>query len=57
MTRNVDHYINGKRVAGTSGRTADVTDPSRGEIVAKVALATGDETRAAIAAAEAAFPA
>ena len=57
MTRNVEHFINGKRVAGTSGRTADVTDPSRGEVVAKVALASADETRAAIAAAEAAFPA
>ena len=57
MTRNVEHFINGKHVAGTSGRTADVTDPSRGEVVAKVALASADETRAAIAAAEAAFPA
>ena len=42
------HFIGGKRVAGTSGRTADVFWPMTGEIAAKVALAGPDEVRAAV---------
>jgi len=49
------HFIGGKSVAGTSGRTGDVFNPSTGEVAAKVALATKAETEAAIANAEAAF--
>ncbi len=42
------HFIGGKRVAGTSGRTADVFWPMTGEVAAKVALASPEEVRAAV---------
>jgi len=51
------HLIGGKSVAGTSGRTGDVFNPSTGEVAAKVALATKSETEAAIENAQAAFEA
>ncbi|MBC8339647.1 MAG: CoA-acylating methylmalonate-semialdehyde dehydrogenase [Rhodospirillales bacterium] len=57
MTQTLSHFINGQASAETSGRTADVFNPATGEIDAKVPLADADETRAAIAAAGAAFPA
>ena len=56
MTREINHFINGQHVAGTSGRTGDVFNPNTGEVQAKVALATADEVRSAVAAAEKAFP-
>ncbi len=52
----IQHYINGKRVAGTSGRFGDVYNPATGEIIAKVPLASGAELEQAVAAARAAFP-
>ncbi|NBD28999.1 MAG: CoA-acylating methylmalonate-semialdehyde dehydrogenase [Alphaproteobacteria bacterium] len=45
----IGHYIDGKRVAGTSGRFADVMNPATGEVQAKVALATTDEVDDAVA--------
>ncbi len=51
------HFIGGKRVAGTSGRTADVFEPMTGEVRGQVALASVDEVRAAVADAKAAQPA
>ena len=48
---HVGHWINGQRVAGTSGRTADVFNPHTGEVQAKVALASKAELDAAVAAA------
>ncbi|MGP1358772.1 CoA-acylating methylmalonate-semialdehyde dehydrogenase, partial [Roseicyclus sp.] len=53
----IGHWINGKRVAGTSGRMADVWNPATGEVQAKVALASKAELDAAVAAAAAAQPA
>jgi len=50
------HYIDGKRVAGRSGRVGPVFNPALGVATAEVALASSDETRAAIASARAAFP-
>ena len=44
----LEHFINGKRVAGTSGRYADVYNPAIGEIYAKVPLASADEVDAAV---------
>ena len=38
--QEIGHWINGKRVAGTSGRFADVMNPATGEVQARVALAT-----------------
>ncbi len=55
--REIQHFINGKLVAGTSGRTLDVYNPSTGEVQAKSPLASADEVRSAIDAAQKAFPA
>ncbi|HYP63766.1 MAG TPA: aldehyde dehydrogenase family protein, partial [Acidocella sp.] len=54
--REIGHFIGGKRVAGTSGRFADVYNPSTGQVQAKVALATAEELRAAVENAKAAQP-
>jgi malonate-semialdehyde dehydrogenase (acetylating)/methylmalonate-semialdehyde dehydrogenase len=51
------HYIDGKRVAGTSGRFADVMNPAVGEVQAQVPLASKAELDAAVAASAAAQPA
>ncbi|MCB1492918.1 MAG: aldehyde dehydrogenase family protein, partial [Rhodobiaceae bacterium] len=56
MTREIGHYIGGKRVAGTSGRFGDIFDPNTGEVQAKVALASNAEMDKALAVAEAAQP-
>ncbi|MFD1625413.1 CoA-acylating methylmalonate-semialdehyde dehydrogenase [Azospirillum griseum] len=57
MTQIVQHFIDGARVDGTSGRTGDVFNPATGQISARVPLATTAEVERAIAAARAAFPA
>jgi malonate-semialdehyde dehydrogenase (acetylating)/methylmalonate-semialdehyde dehydrogenase len=44
----IGHFIGGKRVAGASGRTADVYNPATGEVQAQVALASAAEVRAAV---------
>ena len=46
--QEIGHWINGKRVAGTSGRFADVMNPATGEVQARVALATLGELDHAI---------
>jgi len=51
------HFIAGKSVDGTSGRYGAIFNPSTGQQQGKVALASKGEVEAAIAAAEAAFPA
>ncbi|MGE7370860.1 CoA-acylating methylmalonate-semialdehyde dehydrogenase [Neorhizobium sp. NPDC001467] len=50
------HFIDGKRVAGASGRHADIFNPATGEVQAQVALADVDEVRAAVASARQAQP-
>jgi malonate-semialdehyde dehydrogenase (acetylating)/methylmalonate-semialdehyde dehydrogenase len=55
--RLVGHFIGGKEVAGTSGRTGDVYDPNTGEVQAKVDFAGPAEVERAIAVAQAAQPA
>jgi malonate-semialdehyde dehydrogenase (acetylating)/methylmalonate-semialdehyde dehydrogenase len=52
----LNHWINGTEVAGTSTRFADVYHPSTGRIQSRVPLATAAEVNAAVAAAAAAFP-
>ena len=47
--KEIGHWINGKLVAGTSGRFADIMNPATGEVQARVALATVDELNSAIA--------
>lgn len=51
------HFINGKRVAGKSGRTAEVFNPAIGEVIGQVPLASAKEIGAAVAGAAAAAPA
>ena len=41
--RSIGHFIGGKHVKGTSGRTADVFEPMTGDVQAKVALASKAE--------------
>ncbi|MBY6364411.1 CoA-acylating methylmalonate-semialdehyde dehydrogenase [Rhodococcoides corynebacterioides] len=58
MTTNIiGHWVDGKPFAGTSDRTAEVTNPATGEVTGQVALADLDDARAVIAAAASAFPA
>ncbi len=56
MQPTIQHFINGKRVTGKSERHASVFNPATGEVSAEVALASVDDTRAAIAAAHTAYP-
>jgi malonate-semialdehyde dehydrogenase (acetylating)/methylmalonate-semialdehyde dehydrogenase len=51
------HFIAGGAVAGASGRSGPVHNPATGELRGRVAFASADETRSAIAAAAAALPA
>jgi malonate-semialdehyde dehydrogenase (acetylating)/methylmalonate-semialdehyde dehydrogenase len=52
----IGHFVDGKRAAGRSGRAAPVFNPALGVATTEVALASGEETRAAIASARTAFP-
>ena len=52
----VGNYIQGSRTASTSGRVAPIFNPATGEQRLSVGLASEDETRAAISAAQEAFP-
>ena len=56
MSTIYGHYINGERVAGTSGRTQTVYCPATGKPSAEVALASTAEVNDAIATAVAAAP-
>ena len=53
---HIPHLINGERVAG-QGRTADVFNPSTGQVARQVALADRATVQQAVEAAQAAFPA
>src|SRR5688500_10570749 len=58
MTSKIEqlgHYVDGKRVAGRSARTAPVYNPALGVATSEVALASSRETQAAIASARAAL--
>jgi malonate-semialdehyde dehydrogenase (acetylating)/methylmalonate-semialdehyde dehydrogenase len=56
LTR-ITHWIDGKAVEGTSGRTGPVYNPALGRQSGEVDLASVEEVGAAVAAAKAAFPA
>ncbi|MDP3860329.1 MAG: CoA-acylating methylmalonate-semialdehyde dehydrogenase [Phaeovulum sp.] len=47
--KEIGHWINGKSVTGSSGRTASVFNPATGEVQARVALASKAELDAAVA--------
>ncbi len=49
--RQIQHFVNGQAVAGTSGRFGDVFDPNTGEVQARVQLATPQELDTAVQAA------
>jgi malonate-semialdehyde dehydrogenase (acetylating)/methylmalonate-semialdehyde dehydrogenase len=51
------HFIGGKRVAGTSGRSVEVFQPMDGTVRGRVALASAAEVKIAVANAQAAQPA
>ena len=57
MIDTLQHYIDGRRVDGRSGRFGDVYNPALGEIQSRVPLADQTELHQAVAAAKAAFPA
>jgi malonate-semialdehyde dehydrogenase (acetylating) / methylmalonate-semialdehyde dehydrogenase len=46
--RRIEHFIDGRRVAGTSQREGDVFDPNRGVVQARVPLANAAELDRAI---------
>ena len=56
-TAEIGHFIAGRTVPGTSGRSQPVFNPAIGKVARTVALASADEVKAAVAAAHAAFPA
>jgi len=53
--KELDHFIVGQHVKGTSGRFGDVFNPATGEVQARVALASRAEMRRAVEAALKAF--
>lgn len=53
----IGHFIGGQIVAGRSGRHGEVYNPATGQVQARVALASAEETEQAIAAAAEAAPA
>ena len=57
MSATIGHFIDGVALDGNSGRHGDVYNPSTGEVIHKVALATADETCEAIRSASEALPA
>ncbi len=56
MVREIEHFIDGKRVKGTSGRMLDVTNPATGEVIAQTPLASVEEVRAVISSSAKALP-
>ncbi|HVZ43866.1 MAG TPA: CoA-acylating methylmalonate-semialdehyde dehydrogenase [Ramlibacter sp.] len=54
---SIGHWIGGRTVAGTSGRSGDVFNPATGRLSGRVAMASGEEVAQAVASAKAAFPA
>ena len=56
-SEQVGHWINGARVAGTSGRSGPVWNPATGKVARHVDFASVADVDRAVAAATAAFPA
>jgi malonate-semialdehyde dehydrogenase (acetylating)/methylmalonate-semialdehyde dehydrogenase len=54
MTQRISHWMDGRKTAGTSGRTAPVYNPATGQASAEVELASGGEVQVAVAVAVAA---
>src|SRR5919106_2710644 len=56
MVTDIRHWIGGKPVAGTSGKTSPVFNPATGEQTGSVPLASDAEVDTAVRHARAAFP-
>jgi malonate-semialdehyde dehydrogenase (acetylating)/methylmalonate-semialdehyde dehydrogenase len=54
MTQRISHWMDGRKTAGSSGRTAPVYNPATGQRTAEVELASGGEVELAVAQAVAA---
>ena len=52
--RQIEHFVDGKALAGAGGRFGDVFDPNTGEVQARVAMAGATDVDAAVRAAAAA---
>ena len=48
MALQIVHYIDGERTAGESERTADVMNPSTGQVQAKVQMANAADVDVAV---------
>lgn len=48
MAKEIGHFIDGKLVAGASGRASDIFNPNTGEVQATVALASAQEVSDAV---------
>jgi malonate-semialdehyde dehydrogenase (acetylating)/methylmalonate-semialdehyde dehydrogenase len=57
MVKTINHWVNGKEVAGKSGRKSAVFNPATGEQTGEVVLASSAELDAAVKVAQAAAPA
>ncbi len=57
QTTDVGHFIAGRAVPGTSGRSQPVYNPATGQVARQVALASAEDVAQAVAAASAAQPA
>src|SRR5580700_8117231 len=53
---DIQHFVHGKPMAGSSGRWGDVFNPATGEQIRRVAFATAGEVDTAVQTAKAAFP-
>jgi malonate-semialdehyde dehydrogenase (acetylating)/methylmalonate-semialdehyde dehydrogenase len=53
----LDLWIGGKRTQSRSGRSGEVYDPARGEVIRRAPFASAEEVGAAVLSAKAAFPA
>jgi malonate-semialdehyde dehydrogenase (acetylating)/methylmalonate-semialdehyde dehydrogenase len=53
--KDIHHWVNGREVAGTSGRFGDVYNPALGSVASRVSFATTEEVGQALAAAQTAF--
>ena len=51
MTREIPHFIDGRRTSGQSTRTTDVFDPNTGQVQAKAPMASSADVDAAVASA------
>ena len=56
-TTTISHWLNNNAFAGSSTATAPVTNPATGAVTGEVALASVEDARTVIEAANAAFPA